>query len=182
MEINEKIALNQLEQQENVKKLPCGLFIHKKYKFIGASPDGVIDEIRIVEIKCPISGYKISLEVAVKNRKITFWTKEFIINKKHPWYLQVQGQLNITGCKDCLFGVWTGANNRIKTETIICDQNLWNNIMVPKLKCFYIECMLPEICFVREVALQNANKENHKRKEKTPDKTNVKSSGKYNKS
>lgn len=28
--LNEKIALNQLEQQENVKMLPCGLFIDKK--------------------------------------------------------------------------------------------------------------------------------------------------------
>lgn len=110
--INEKIAMSQLEHQENIKIIPCGLFIDKNHPFLGATPDGVIDENRIVEIKCPVSGFRTNLEDAVKNRKITFWkyvNGQLLINKKHHLYFQVQGQLNITGRRECLFAVWTGS-------------------------------------------------------------------------
>ncbi|KAJ8882099.1 hypothetical protein PR048_018587 [Dryococelus australis] len=33
----------------------CGSFIHKEYPYLGATPDGVIEESAIVEIKCPSS-------------------------------------------------------------------------------------------------------------------------------
>lgn len=94
------------------------------------------------------------------------------LNKKHEWYLQIQGQLNITGRKKCLFAVWTGSNRPIKAEIINCDQNLWNNIMIPKLKNFYIESLLPELLDprksrnmpLREINSQNTNITTAKRK------------------
>ena len=33
----------------------CGLFIYEAKPFLGASPDGVIDDLHIVEVKCPYS-------------------------------------------------------------------------------------------------------------------------------
>lgn len=50
---NEKQALLQLQRQENVDILPCGLFIDPIHPFIGATPDGLIGDDTIVEIKCP---------------------------------------------------------------------------------------------------------------------------------
>lgn len=177
--INEKIALSQLEQQENIKIIPCGLFIDKNHPFLGATPDGVIDENRIVEIKCPVSGFRTNLEDAVKNRKITFWkydNGQLFINKKHHWYFQVQGQLNITGRKECLFAVWTGSNEQIKTEIIQCDQKLWNNHMVPKLKTFYLESLLPELLDprktrnmpLRKISPPTMSKEKTKKRKQNP--------------
>lgn len=38
---------------------PAGLFVHQKYQFLAASPDGLVDVDGLIEIKCP---YKARLE------------------------------------------------------------------------------------------------------------------------
>lgn len=35
--------------------MPCGLFVDKMLMFLAASPDGLIDDDSIAEIKCPVS-------------------------------------------------------------------------------------------------------------------------------
>lgn len=44
----------------------CGLFIDEKYPFLGATPDGLIDDNGIVEIKCPHSCKLVSPLEALK--------------------------------------------------------------------------------------------------------------------
>jgi hypothetical protein len=39
-----------------VKCLPAGFFIRPDYPFLGTSPDGVIDDEYLIEVKCPYSG------------------------------------------------------------------------------------------------------------------------------
>jgi hypothetical protein len=36
-----------------VKCLPAGFFIRPDYPFLGTSPDGVIDDEYLIEVKCP---------------------------------------------------------------------------------------------------------------------------------
>lgn len=36
----------------------CGIFVSKSHPFLAASPDAVIDEHRLVEIKCPYTAKK----------------------------------------------------------------------------------------------------------------------------
>ncbi|KAL4718119.1 hypothetical protein ACJJTC_005933 [Scirpophaga incertulas] len=115
---SEKIAIKQLETQEKIKIEPCGLFIDEEIPFLGATPDGLSsnDHDTIIEIKCPLTAYKIGLEDAIKNRKVTFWkdTKHGLqINKNHQWYYQIQGQLH----------------------------RKWKK----KLTTFYLHCILPEL-------------------------------------
>lgn len=50
--------------QKDIKK--CGLFIDYEYPYLGASPDGLIDEDGLVEIKCPFSAENIKAEEAVQ--------------------------------------------------------------------------------------------------------------------
>jgi hypothetical protein len=40
-----------------VKCLPAGFFIRPDYPFLGTSPDGVIDDEYLIEVKCPYSGH-----------------------------------------------------------------------------------------------------------------------------
>lgn len=49
---NEKFALQQLGKQENIHIEDCGLFIDPVFPYIGATPDGVVGESAIVEVKC----------------------------------------------------------------------------------------------------------------------------------
>ena len=65
------------------------------------------------------------------------------VNKKHVYYFQVQGQLQISKSKYCLFVIWTPLG--IKTEKIYRDDSFWKEFMVNKLKNFYFDCLLPEI-------------------------------------
>ena len=63
---NETTALEQLETQLIIKTEPCGLFFDKSKSFLGASPDGIIGEDTIIEIKCPITAFKTSIDDAIK--------------------------------------------------------------------------------------------------------------------
>ena len=144
---NEKTALKQLSCQEKVEIQPCGLFIDPKFPFLGATPDGISEDY-IFEVKCPITAHRIGLMEAIRKRKVTFWKEKdgkLEINIKHHWYIQVQGQLHITGKKVCLFAVWSGENNLLKTEYIQRDDLFWTNVMEKKLVRFYMDCVVPEI-------------------------------------
>lgn len=65
---NENIAIRQLEMQEHIKIEPCGLFV-VEFPFLGATPDGLCSYDTIIEIKCPITAFKLGLEEAIKKGK-----------------------------------------------------------------------------------------------------------------
>ena len=52
---NENIARKELEIVLKKKIKTCRLFVNQEFPFSGASPDGLIDEDGLVEIKCPFS-------------------------------------------------------------------------------------------------------------------------------
>ncbi|CAI6376301.1 unnamed protein product, partial [Macrosiphum euphorbiae] len=51
----ESSAIADFEKTMFLKVKPCGLYCDLEYPFLGASPDGVIDDDTIIEVKCPIS-------------------------------------------------------------------------------------------------------------------------------
>lgn len=148
---NEATALLQLERQENIRIEKCGLFIDEKLHFLGATPDGLVDVDKIVEIKCPISAAGVNPEKAVFEGKIKYLTcnkeKTHItgINKNHVYFYQIQGQLHITKRDICILAVWTSVDQKLLTVQIKRDEKFWNEKMEPKLTNFFFECMLPEL-------------------------------------
>jgi len=145
-------AMEEMAKQELAAKLKkeiksCGLFIDCNNPCLGASPDGLIDEDGLVEIKCPLSAENLTAEEAIQ----TLPQLKGIFDKKvadkrnrnHRFFYQVQGQLNITRRDYCMFTVWTPKS--IKTIRVNRDDVFWQNQMLPSLTRFYFECMLPEI-------------------------------------
>ncbi|XP_076545135.1 uncharacterized protein LOC143305429 isoform X2 [Osmia lignaria lignaria] len=112
-----------------------------------ASPDGLVDEEGIVEIKCPKTAENLLPEEAIKSvaiiRRIFANAEGNALNKNHYYYYQVQGQLHVTGRKYCLFCIWT--RKGLKYIRVDRDDNFWQNNMEPKLIQFYLLCMLPEL-------------------------------------
>jgi len=51
----EDVAVSIYSEINNVKIHEIGLLIHPKYNWLGASPDGVMDNNKLIEIKCPFS-------------------------------------------------------------------------------------------------------------------------------
>lgn len=67
---NEPIAKNCLETKLGVFVQPCGLFVHKKLTFLAASPDGLIENEGIVEVKCPASIKDMKPKEAFENKNL----------------------------------------------------------------------------------------------------------------
>lgn len=98
----------------NLKVLPAGLFVDFNLPFLAASPDGLIGNDAIIEIKCPYSAKDLSPDDAQKQNKLKFMeieSENLILKKNHNYYFQVQGQLHITQRNLCYFVVWTPKGN-----------------------------------------------------------------------
>lgn len=147
---NEKLALQQLEQQEKIIIEPCGLFVDRKYAFIGATPDGIIGEDTIVEVKCPVMAFKKGIEQAIKENKIQIYKYDkkkdtYKLNRNSNWFYQVQGQLHVSNRQKCLFAIWGGQGQDLKTEYIEREDDMWTEKMEKKIVDFYMQSILPEI-------------------------------------
>lgn len=94
--------------QKNITS--CGIFLSES-GVLGASPDGIIDEDYCVEVKCPFKFRKVLLTNALKNDKSYIVQYDdagkLWVNKKHPYYHQLQGQIYLSNRKGCHLCIWT---------------------------------------------------------------------------
>lgn len=155
-QVNEPIAIKAIEHKFGIKVKKCGIFLDAVEYYLGASPDGMIDGSNgIVEVKCPKSaaGKEIgSCKLPYLNRDNTGTILG--LKQQHPYFYQIQGQLHISNRDYCIFGVWTGTteqqiqddqlNKFLYTEMIQYDATFFKE-MLPSLKKFYFEWLLPEI-------------------------------------
>ncbi|EZA62163.1 hypothetical protein X777_06112 [Ooceraea biroi] len=143
----EEVARKQIAVKLKKDITACGLFIDEENPCLGASPDGLIDEDGLLEIKCPLSAENLTADEA--SQKLPQFKTVFDrknpdkMNPKHRYFYQVQGQLNITRRDYCIFVVWTPKS--FKIMRVSRDEVFWKNQMLPFLTRFYYECMLPEI-------------------------------------
>jgi len=147
----EKEAIHAYEEKCNVKVGSCRIFVSKKYPFLGASPNGVVSDELICEVKCPYRA---------KNKYISPVTVPYVkmvdvkmaLSKTHQYYYQVQGQLLCTEANFCDFIIYTITDFqciRVKRE------NEFISSMLEKLESFYYahfkKAMLNK-CFFKDVA------------------------------
>lgn len=115
---NEHLARDQLALHLGIPIRTCGLFKDRDLPFSGASPDGIVEEDKIVEIKCPYSARDMSVEDGIREKKINFWKRDkegnINRNKNHDWYFQAQGQLHVRQRKTCIFAVWTEVDMKVE--------------------------------------------------------------------
>jgi putative phage-type endonuclease len=102
--VYEPIAVDVFKQIKKQNVSGVNLVISDKYPWLGASPDGVVTDGRLLEIKCPFS------------RKI--------INGKTPYcyWIQVQIQLEVCNIEECHFMQCEFAENPMNF-TSMCEVN-----------------------------------------------------------
>ena len=127
----------------------CGLFVDKKFRFIGASPDGIAEckccGIRCVEIKCPYTArYSYPKLAALSTGHNKNQDGSLFIDKNHSHYYQMIGQMGVTEIYKCDFVVYT--TKGIYVHIIDFDQEYWENLL-NILSKFYELNVLPEILF-----------------------------------
>lgn len=127
----EPIAKEIIENTLNITIEPAGLFICEEFPFLGATPDGLIGENQIVEIKCPYSARTMTPEEGIAGGQIKCWRRiksgkngevKLEFNKRDKWYYQIQSQLHYTKRASCLFDVYTPHAPFIKWEVIERDE------------------------------------------------------------
>lgn len=57
----------------NIEVKSCGFFVKKEEPYLGATPDGLIGDDGIIEIKCLSSCSKFTPEEAIKKKKVSFF-------------------------------------------------------------------------------------------------------------
>ncbi|XP_037024163.1 uncharacterized protein LOC119066045 [Bradysia coprophila] len=127
----------------------CGIFIDEKYSFLGASPYRLIGRHGILVIKCPRNAFKSTICEAINKKKIPFWSKSkasdtITVNVDSHWYMQIQGQLHVSGKQFAYLMVYLGPSE-FKIEKIDRDDEYWKIKMEPELLYFFNEAMLKEL-------------------------------------
>jgi hypothetical protein len=89
--------------------MSCGLFASREFPFIGASPDAIQDDL-VIEIKCPFTLRKVlptNLEILTPAQRGAHFNEKvngvMKLKRSHKYFVQVQCQLFVTGCKMARF-------------------------------------------------------------------------------
>ena len=142
-----------LKKVPNFAVYDAGLPVHPSFPFTGATPDGKVYDpsenppYGLLEINCPFSKRKDTLVQASGDG--TFYLEErensFYLKRNHTcgYFVQIQGQLGITGLNWCDFCVYLSESNEMSVERIYFNEDFWANNLLPKLSDFFLKQALP---------------------------------------
>ena len=142
---HEKAALQSFVASTGKEVTSCGLFVSEVYPFLAASPDGLVGQSHTIEVKCPLRGYG---KIITASSSFPFLYLDKTDNKLRlkedsKYYLQVQGQLGVTGREACYFVVYSSIDLFI--DEIVFQPQYWSTSMVPRLQLFYEKHLRPFI-------------------------------------
>lgn len=132
----EDIAFNIYSNKYNIKIHNLGLILHDKYKFLGASPDGLLENNILLEIKCPYS-QKIFNEIPINYWIQTQIQMEVCNINKTVLFVCAFKKDTINNCG--IFGTKDNTNWSLleSKEFIINRDKKWFNKILPRLNIFY---------------------------------------------
>ena len=146
----ETSAIEGLQNKMGISVKRCGFFVDKDFPYLGASPDGLVDHDHVVEIKCPSSArYFKTIKDAVIAKKcnhLKVVDDQIILNRRHSYFFQVQGQMKVTGRSKCYFVTWIPED--IHIIVVDFEPMFWLKRMEVQLKNFYLNNMLP--CIIND--------------------------------
>lgn len=102
----------------------CGFYVHPEHDWLGASPDALIDDDGLAEVKCPFG---------LRNKKgedLVFKSAE----EQPHYYAQMQIEMACTGRQWCHFYQWSKFGDSL--EVVPFNQK-WFDDNLPALRAFY---------------------------------------------
>lgn len=110
-------------------------FVPVDRPYLGASPDAIVGDDRIVEVKCPYAGRNILILPGPKFRHLQLDSNNQICFKKSSLcYDQIQRQLFLSIRKFCFFVVYTLQDLFVQKNYI--DREYCIGCLIPKLEHF----------------------------------------------
>ncbi|XP_064480559.1 uncharacterized protein LOC135394048 [Ornithodoros turicata] len=132
----------------NVEVKKCGLFVDPDIPYVCTTPDRLIDNDGILQIKCPatVQNYMTIAETARNHSIGVKISKDFYLldylPESHKYFYQIQAQLNIAKRGYCKLAVWSPTD--LQVVTIKRNPAFWQKIL-PKINNFYVGYMVPEL-------------------------------------
>ena len=102
----------------------CGFFVHPEIDWLGASPDGLVGEDGLIEVKCPFG---------LRNKKGDELKFKAAADQPH-YYAQMQMEMACTGRDWCDFYQWSKHGDSL--ERVWFDPQ-WFADSLPALEAFY---------------------------------------------
>ena len=125
----ESIAIKEYQRVSGNHVSECGTFVKPEHPFVASSPDGIVSDDLLIEVKCPF----LSRDKPIQHDTVPFLNEDngiLSLSQQHDHYYQVQGQLYCAGRMECDFIVYTKPD--IKIMRIKRDEK-------------FIECMLQKL-------------------------------------
>lgn len=140
--VNEKEGIKNFTQHSKLQVRQTGLWLHPS-GVLGASPDGLVGQNAVLEVKCPYTQRNSTITEAASCSSFCLEKKdqEYALRKNHHYWHQVQGQMYITGRDLCYFVVWTTKETAILPikkdpaweENVLNLQDFYTLHMIPVL-------------------------------------------------
>jgi hypothetical protein len=129
----EPVAVVKYEKAYNVSTVECGLFISQTNPILAASPDRLLGDDTVIEVKCPYS----AREQIISPSTIPYL--EYLdgtlqLKQNHDYYYQIQGQMFCTQRFICNLVVYTKEDLKV---IIVKYDNQFVLNMLEKLSKFY---------------------------------------------
>ena len=100
----------------------AGFYVSDEYEWLGASPDGFVNNGKLIEIKCPY-GQRDKNPPKFKS-----------INDQMHYYAQIQIQLFVLDTSSCDFYQWSQYGTMLE---VVHYDDAWLDENIPKLEVFY---------------------------------------------
>ena len=122
---HEEEAREAFEYHVGTRVSPATFVVHPTLPWLGASPDGYVDNHAVLEIKCPYG-------LRDKPKPVAFKT----IKEQPHYYAQMQIQMYCTDLVACYFWQWTPHDHTLE---VVDYDPIWIEVNLPKLEAFYEE-------------------------------------------
>jgi len=104
----EDTAIREFEKLTGLAVERSGIIVSPERPYMACSPDGIVSDDFILEVKCPFSArYSKITPETVTYLKLDDQTGRLALSCDHEYYYQVQGQLYVTGRRAWCFAVCT---------------------------------------------------------------------------
>lgn len=129
-----------------LKVYQSGLLVNPNIPWLGYSPDGIIIDQKIIEIKCPVEGKKMSIDNVILNLKYIDKNVDgdLILKENHSYFTQVQLGMFVTGLNSCDFILYATFDKSVKIISVSYDREYVVKI-IPSLMFVYFNYILKRL-------------------------------------
>lgn len=129
--VYESKAISSFETYTGLKVKRCGLFVCVQKPYLGVSPDGLVSDDSVIEVKCPYTGRHEQITPGKHFSFLEFSADgEIVLKHNSKYYFQIQGQLYISKRKYCYFVVFTFKD--LFVQKFELDQQYCEGSLLPK--------------------------------------------------